>query len=278
MLGPANGMAPTVNGAPPMPAIDPFAGPSMPRLSVPITTPVGTRTEPITLDDDESSHAAAPSFGGTDVTTLSNTFVEGGMTDKEAEREHRRKEIAKLLRIPLVKDKSEPLHPQLMEAIADLEKEVRSGPSLSLSTSSWRAYHAPCRTAEFPPKKFPQHLKPLTVAVAQLALDLQDYDETRFFPKLAEIFPYNTFTIKVGAKLLYERSHTNAATLAETRQEGNPPGAQGILRHLHGRPAPPAVGPYSRASPHHGLRIPESVRRLSGAKGRMGGEADEQGE
>lgn len=49
----------------------------------------------------------------------------------------------------------------------------------------------------FVPKKFPNELKPSTLRIAQMALDMNEYDEC-FFIRLAQLFPYNTFTIKVG--------------------------------------------------------------------------------
>lgn len=115
----ANGIAPTVNGGPPLPDIP---RPPLP----PHGTPSGTRMQPITLDD-EDGHLAGPSFGGADVTTLSNTMADVGMTDKEAEREARRQQVAKLLRLPIPRDKNDPLSPQLTQAIEDLEKEVKAG-------------------------------------------------------------------------------------------------------------------------------------------------------
>ncbi|POW03955.1 hypothetical protein PSHT_11424 [Puccinia striiformis] len=51
----------------------------------------------------------------------------------------------------------------------------------------------------FIPKKFPNELKPSTLRVAQMALDMNEYDEC-FFTRLAQLFPYNTFTIKKFVK------------------------------------------------------------------------------
>ncbi|EFP83594.1 hypothetical protein PGT21_028355 [Puccinia graminis f. sp. tritici] len=51
----------------------------------------------------------------------------------------------------------------------------------------------------FVPKKFPNELKPSTLRVAQMALDMNEYDEC-FFIRLAQLFPYNTFTIKKFVK------------------------------------------------------------------------------
>jgi hypothetical protein len=53
-----------------------------------------------------------------------------------------------------------------------------------------------CIVSPFVPKKFPNELKPSTLRVAQMALDMNEYDEC-FFIRLAQLFPYNTFTIKV---------------------------------------------------------------------------------
>ncbi|PLW19694.1 hypothetical protein PCASD_13181 [Puccinia coronata f. sp. avenae] len=51
----------------------------------------------------------------------------------------------------------------------------------------------------FVPKRFPAELRPSTLRVAQLALDMNEYDEC-FFVRLAQLFPYNTFTIKKYVK------------------------------------------------------------------------------
>lgn len=75
-----------------------------------------------------------------------------------------------------VRKKDAPIAPQLDAAIQKLKVEVDAA-------------------LPFEPRKFPPHLIPLTLEVAQSALELNEYDGT-FFSHLAQIFPYNTFTIK----------------------------------------------------------------------------------
>ncbi|EGG05150.1 uncharacterized protein MELLADRAFT_88252 [Melampsora larici-populina 98AG31] len=75
-----------------------------------------------------------------------------------------------------VRKKDAPIAPRLSAAIQKLKVEVDAA-------------------LPFEPRKFPPHLTPLTLEVAQLALDLNEYDAA-FFSHLAQIFPYNTFTIK----------------------------------------------------------------------------------
>ncbi|KAG0152289.1 hypothetical protein CROQUDRAFT_649659, partial [Cronartium quercuum f. sp. fusiforme G11] len=72
--------------------------------------------------------------------------------------------------------KEDPIAPELQDAIRQLKIEVDAA-------------------LPFAPKQFPPKLIAPTLEVAQLALDLCEYDAP-FFHQLAEIFPYNTFTIR----------------------------------------------------------------------------------
>lgn len=73
-----------------------------------------------------------------------------------------------------------PLAPALEEALSRLKIEIEAA-------------------SPFVPKKFPPQLKVPTLSIAQMALDLNEYDEC-FFIRLASLFPYNTFTIKKFVK------------------------------------------------------------------------------
>lgn len=75
------------------------------------------------------------------------------------------------------------------------EFEVTSSSFSDVVCSFWLPLALPFDTMEPPP-----HLIPLTLEVAQLALNLNEYDVT-FFHHLAQIFPYDTLTIRVCFEL-----------------------------------------------------------------------------
>ncbi|CAH7673879.1 expressed protein [Phakopsora pachyrhizi] len=151
-------------------------------------TPSGTPLNPISLDDDDDhisittgtkdsartsphllSSKRLPSF-----TTSSSQLALKPNSNNKANGNHPIQLVLKARLQP--RNEGEALNTILEKALAELKVHVDAA-------------------LPFPPKKFPGHLKPLTLKVAHLALDLKEYDDY-FFLKLAEIFPYNTFTIK----------------------------------------------------------------------------------
>lgn len=98
-----------------------------PRPEATAGSPSGTRHEPITLDDDDR---AGPSFAGVDAAaTLGSTLA----SDRDAEREARKRAIWALTRHTPEKPKTEPLHPELIAAIEHLKAEVNAGERLGES-------------------------------------------------------------------------------------------------------------------------------------------------
>ncbi|KAI9606494.1 hypothetical protein KEM48_001861 [Puccinia striiformis f. sp. tritici PST-130] len=84
--------------------------------------------------------------------------------------------------LPAKRKEAGPLPRPLEEALDSLKVEIEAA-------------------SPFIPKKFPNELKPSTLRVAQMALDMNEYDEC-FFTRLASCFPYNTSQSKIIQKFV----------------------------------------------------------------------------
>ncbi|OAV98265.1 hypothetical protein PTTG_00316 [Puccinia triticina 1-1 BBBD Race 1] len=163
----------------------------------------GTPHDPIYLCDDEerqtttpsSSKVKQPSIHASDISSSaiagpsnqSSMAVAGPSTQTSMVVASSSQQNGKSVRLPYLKSRSlperksaGPLPRALEEALDSLKVEIQA-------------------VSPFVPKKFPNELKPSTLRVAQMALDMNEYDEC-FFARLAQLFPYNTFTIKKFVK------------------------------------------------------------------------------
>ncbi|KNZ60328.1 hypothetical protein VP01_156g6 [Puccinia sorghi] len=139
----------------------------------------GTPHDPICLGDDEERQEINPFSSNTEQAPMhepgpSFTPVAGPSNNTT---QHIRPPYLKARSLP-ERTSAGPLPRPLEEALESLKVEIEAA-------------------SPFVPKKFPNELKPSTLRIAQMALDMNEYDEC-FFIRLAQLFPYNTFTIKVG--------------------------------------------------------------------------------
>lgn len=141
----------------------------------------GTPHDPICLGDDEERQEINPFSSNTEQAPMhepgpSFTPVAGPSNNTT---QHIRPPYLKARSLP-ERTSAGPLPRPLEEALESLKVEIEAA-------------------SPFVPKKFPNELKPSTLRIAQMALDMNEYDEC-FFIRLAQLFPYNTFTIKKFVK------------------------------------------------------------------------------